>query len=56
MRDTLFEPPGEEALNIPALLRELARNQTKVDRRINECTYTRKETERKINDRGEVTK
>ena len=55
-RDTLFDPPGDGALNIPALLRELARNQTEVDKRINEYTYTRKETERKINDRGEVTK
>ena len=54
--DSVFEPPGDAGLDIPALLRELARNQDDVDRRINDYTFLRKVTERKLNDRGEVTK
>ena len=52
----LFDPPSESALNIPALLREVERNQNELDRRISEYTFTRKQTEREINDRGEVKK
>ncbi|HEV2762112.1 MAG TPA: hypothetical protein VGV38_03880, partial [Pyrinomonadaceae bacterium] len=56
LADTLFDPPAADtALNVPALLRELTRNQAAVDQRVNEYTYTRKSVERKINDRGEVT-
>ncbi|CAN5395624.1 hypothetical protein BH18ACI2_BH18ACI2_24740 [soil metagenome] len=52
----LFEPPGDRTLDIAALLREVGRNQRQVDERISEYTYTRKETEREINDRGEIKK
>ena len=56
LADSLFDPPAADtALNVPALLRELSRNQARVDQRVNEYTYTRRNTERKINDRGEVT-
>lgn len=54
--DTVFNPPGEATLDIPALLREVARNQDEIDGRISEYTFTRKQTEREINDRGEVKK
>jgi hypothetical protein len=38
------------------LLREVARNQSVLDERVSEYTFTRKQTEREINDRGEVKK
>ncbi|HYO62484.1 MAG TPA: hypothetical protein VER08_02390 [Pyrinomonadaceae bacterium] len=57
LADTLFDPPGgDTALNVPALLRDLTRNQDEVDRRVNEYTYTMKTTERNVNDRGQVTR
>ncbi|MCA1626565.1 MAG: hypothetical protein LC742_01175 [Acidobacteria bacterium] len=52
----LFEPPGDATLDIAALLREVGRNQRGVDERISEYTYTRKDTEREINDHGEIKK
>jgi hypothetical protein len=56
LSEAIFEPPGDASLDIPALLRDLERNQDDVDRRINEYTFTRKVTERELNDRGEVKK
>jgi hypothetical protein len=56
LAESLFEPPGDAALDVPALLRELIRNQGEIDQRVNDYTFTRKTTERKVNDRGEVTK
>ncbi len=52
----LFEPPGDGALNVVALLREVARHQDVVERRVHEYTFTRRETEREFNDRGELKK
>lgn len=54
--DVVFDPPGETALDIPQLLRAVTSNQDELDRRISEYTFTRRETEREINDRGEVKK
>ena len=54
--DKIFDPPSAEALDIPALLRELAANQRKVDERVSEYSFIEKRTEREINGRGEVTK
>jgi hypothetical protein len=54
--DAVFDPPSEQALDIPALLREVSRNQRELDERVSEYTYTRKSTEREINDRGEIKK
>ncbi|MGB8510265.1 MAG: hypothetical protein WCD76_17950 [Pyrinomonadaceae bacterium] len=56
LAETLFDPPGDSALDVPALLRELSRNQNDVDKRINDYTFKRKKTERKLNDKGVVTK
>ena len=54
--DALFDPPSETSLDIPALLREVGRNQSAVDDRVSDYTYTRRQVEREINDRGEVKK
>jgi hypothetical protein len=56
LADNLFEPPADATLDLKALLRDLARNQDEVDRRINSYTFTRKVTEREVNDRGELKK
>lgn len=56
LSDALFEPPGDGALNVPALLREVEKNQRVADQRVNEYSFIRKETQRKVNDKGEVTK
>jgi hypothetical protein len=56
LADALFEPPSDASLDLKALLRELARNQDEVDKRINDYTFTRKVTEREVSDRGEVKK
>jgi hypothetical protein len=56
LADTLFEPPSDSTLDIPALLRELSKNQDEDDKRINDYTFTQKLTERELNDRGELKK
>lgn len=56
LADALFDPPPDASLDIPALLRDLSRNQDEVDQRVNDYTFTRKVTEREVNDRGEVKK
>lgn len=50
-----FDPPASEALDINALLQELDKNQEQVDERVGEYTFLEKNTEREINDKGEVT-
>jgi hypothetical protein len=56
LADSVFEPPSDSTLDIPALLRELAKNQDEDDKRINDYTFTQKVTERELNDRGELKK
>ncbi len=56
LSDALFDPPGNEALDVPAVLREVATNQDALDERISEYTFTRTETEREIDDKGVVKK
>ncbi|HEX7174483.1 MAG TPA: hypothetical protein VF240_04275 [Pyrinomonadaceae bacterium] len=56
LADSLFDPPAEAGLDVSALLRELARNQKETDERVNDYTFTRKVTEREVNDRGELKK
>lgn len=56
LADSLFEPPGDGALNVAELLREVGRNQKEDDERVSQYTYTRRETRREINDKGEVKK
>ncbi|MCA1565694.1 MAG: hypothetical protein LC803_08650 [Acidobacteria bacterium] len=54
--DALFEPPGDQSLNISELLRAVASNQRQVDERVSDYTFTRTETEREIDDKGVVKK
>jgi hypothetical protein len=56
VRDSLFEPPSDAGLNVVELMREVARNQKEDDERVGQYTYTRRQTEREINDKGEVKK
>jgi hypothetical protein len=55
LSDSLFDPPRAEAIDIGALLREVDKNQEKLEEHVGDYTYTEKRTERKINGRGEVT-
>lgn len=55
LADTLFDPPSAEVIDINALLTDVDRNQEQLDERVSDYTYTEKLTERKINDKGEVT-
>jgi hypothetical protein len=56
LADSAFEPPGDTTLDVAALLRELSANQREVDRRLDDYTFTRKVTEREMNERGELKK
>jgi hypothetical protein len=56
LADSLFEPPADSTLDIPALLRDLAKNQDDTDKRINDYTFTQKVIEREITDKGLVKK
>src|SRR5207245_5692357 len=55
--DAAFDPPhGEEALDVPALLREVSRNQDEVEKRFSEYSFLQKETDRTVDSKGVVTK
>jgi len=55
--DTVFDPPpSAEALDVPALLREVSRNQDEVEKRFSEYSFLQKETDREIDGKGVVTK
>ena len=49
-------PPGAEALDIPALLREVLRNQEELEKRVTEYAFMQKETDREISGKGEIKK
>ncbi|HEX8500339.1 MAG TPA: hypothetical protein VF659_07090 [Pyrinomonadaceae bacterium] len=56
LAESLFEPPADASLDLPALLRDLAKNQDETDRRINDYTFTQKITERELDDKGRLKK
>jgi hypothetical protein len=56
LAESLFEPPADATLDIPALLRDLSKNQEETDKRINDYTFTRKVTERELDDKGQLKK
>ena len=56
LAESLFEPPADSTLDIPALLRDLSKNQEETDKRINDYTFTRKVTEREMDDKGVLKK
>jgi hypothetical protein len=52
-----FDPPrAAEALDVAALLREVSRNQDELEKRFDEYSFMRKETDREINGKGELKK
>lgn len=52
-----FDPPkSDESLDIVGLLREVARNQEAVEKRVGEYAFVQKETDRELNDKGEFKK
>ena len=52
-----FDPPKtDEALDIVGLLREVARNQEVVEKRVGEYAFLQKETDRELNSKGELKK
>jgi hypothetical protein len=56
LAESVFEPPADATLDIPALLRDLSKNQEETDKRINDYTFTRKVTERELDDKGVLKK
>ncbi len=56
LEESLFEPPADATLDIPALLRDLSKNQEETDKRINDYTFTHKVTERELDDKGQLKK
>ncbi|MDQ3473653.1 MAG: hypothetical protein M3447_07950 [Acidobacteriota bacterium] len=52
-----FDPPrGDEALDVVGLLRAVAQNQDAVEKRVSEYAFLQKETDRELNDKGEIKK
>lgn len=49
-------PPGTEVLDIPALMREVSKNQDALEERTAEYAFKQTETTREINDKGVVKK
>lgn len=55
--DASFDPPrAAEALDVAALLREVSRNQDQLEKRFAEYSFVQRETDREINNKGEVKK
>jgi hypothetical protein len=54
---SIFDPPRRnEALDVVGLLRAVAKNQDEVEKRITEYAFLQKETDRELNDKGELKK
>src|SRR4029453_1432437 len=49
-------PPPPQALDVPGVLREVAKIQEKFQKRETEYAFTQKETDREINNKGELKK
>ena len=57
LADAVFDPPKPaEALDVPALLREVSRNQDQLEQRFTEYAFMQKETAREISSKGEIKK
>ncbi|MCP9495966.1 MAG: hypothetical protein MSG64_16075 [Pyrinomonadaceae bacterium MAG19_C2-C3] len=56
LSDRAFDPPVTEQVDVAALLTEIARNQLQVDERVKQYTFMQRETERELNNRGELKK
>ena len=54
---TAFDPPQrDETLDVVGLLRAVAQNQDAVEKRVSEYAFLQKETDRELNDKGEIKK
>jgi len=49
-------PPSAESLDVVKLLREVSRNQDELEKRFDEYSFRQKETDREINNKGELKK
>ena len=57
IEDAQFDPPrGSEQLDVVALLREVGKNQDEVEKRLTEYAFIQKETDREIDDKGQLKK
>ena len=57
LSSNIFDPPRpDEAMDVAALLREVSRNQDEVEKRFQEYSFLRKETNREIDSKGLVKK
>ncbi len=57
IEDRLFDPPAaSENLDVAALLREVGKNQDEIDNRVSEYAFKQTETDREINNKGELKK
>jgi hypothetical protein len=57
LAEASFDPPrATEAVDVAALLREVSRNQDELEKRFDEYSFLRKETDREINGKGELKK
>jgi hypothetical protein len=57
LADRIFDPPAAtEALDVPALLRAVGKNQDEIEKRVTEYGFTQKETDREITSKGEIKK
>ena len=57
VEDRQFDPPAtSEALDVAGLLREVGKNQDEVEKHVTEYAFTQKETDREINNKGELKK
>jgi hypothetical protein len=55
--ESAFDPPrAAEALDVPALLRKVGRNQDEIEKRVTEYAFMQKETDREITGKGEIKK
>ena len=55
--NSAFDPPArDQALDVVGLLRAVAQNQDVVEKRVTEYAYLQKETDRELNDKGELKK
>lgn len=55
--DRVFDPPAAtENLDVVALLRQVGENQDQLENRVAEYAFKQKETDREINDKGELKK
>jgi hypothetical protein len=53
--NSTFEPPAaDQTLNVVELLRAVSQNQEAVERRVTEYAFLQKETDRELNDKGEL--